>query len=103
MDTDDLSNETYKAIFYTSDKFHEDLTLQFGLLADDCRTDNEFLDKSESLINNWLMVSDLNDLIPYIFYENPPSSKGLLKTLSKILANIEKVRSIPIRNRTFDF
>ena len=88
MDTDELSNETYKAIIYTSDKFHEDLTLQFGLLADDCRTDNEFLDKSESLINNWLMVCDINELIPYIFYENPPNAKSFLKTLSKILTKI---------------
>ena len=103
MDTDDLSNETYKAIISTSAKFHEDLTLQFGLLSYECKTDNEYLDKSESLINIWLMMCDLNDLIPHIFFENPPKAKSLLKTLSKILSNIEKVKSIPIDKRTFDF
>jgi len=103
MDTDDLSNETYKAIITTSDKLHEDLALQFGLLAEDCKTDNEFLEKSKSLINNWLVVSDVKEWRRHIFFENPPNSKSLLKTLSKILSNIEKVRSIPIGNRTFDF
>jgi hypothetical protein len=103
MDTDELSNETYKAVLTTAARFHEDLTLQFGLLADDCRTDNEFLDKSESLINNWLLINDLNELIWHIFFENHPNEKDLKKTLIKILANIEKVRNIPIKNRHFDF
>ena len=50
MDTNDLSRETYDAIIGTPDEFHHDLTLQFGIMADDCSDDNEFLDISESLI-----------------------------------------------------
>ena len=103
MDTDDLSNETYKAIISTSAKFHEDLTLQFGLLSYECNTDNEFLDKSESLINNWLQNIDLDELILNIFFEDYPNANDFKRILSKILSNIEKVKSIPIGSRTFDF
>ena len=31
MDTDELSKETYRAIIIEAEKFHHDLTLQFGL------------------------------------------------------------------------
>jgi len=33
MDTDDLTNKTYNAILGEAEKFHHDLTLQFGLLS----------------------------------------------------------------------
>ena len=33
MDTDDLSEELYKAAIGTATEFHEDLRLQFGLLG----------------------------------------------------------------------
>ena len=54
MDTNDLSRETHTAIIDTAERFHHDLTLQFGVLTDDCNTDNEFLDESESVISNLL-------------------------------------------------
>jgi len=103
MDTDDLSNETYKAIITTSAKFHDDLTLQFGLLSYECKTDDEFLDKSKLLINNWLQNSDLDELIWDIFFEDHPKINDFKRILSKILTNIEKVKSIPIYKRTFEF
>jgi len=34
MDTDDLSEETYKAIIGTAEGFHHDLTLQFCILKE---------------------------------------------------------------------
>jgi hypothetical protein len=43
MDTDDLSVEAYKAVILESGKFHADLILQFGLLAEDCNDEGEFL------------------------------------------------------------
>jgi hypothetical protein len=46
MDTDDFSNELYKAIFNTAGKFHDDLTLQFGLLASDCVDEPEYIKKA---------------------------------------------------------
>lgn len=75
MDTSDLSNETYKAIMTTSARFHDDLTLQFGLLSYECKTDDEYLDKSKLLINNWLQNSDLDELIWDIFFRRPPENQ----------------------------
>ena len=43
MDTNDLSRETHVAIIDTSERFHHDLTLQFGVLADSCNTITNFL------------------------------------------------------------
>lgn len=67
MDTNDLSRETHMAIIDTVERFHHDLTLQFGVMANDCSTDDEFLDRSESLINNWINNWDLEDVIRDIF------------------------------------
>ena len=53
MESNDLSRETHAAIIDTAEGFHHDLTLQFGVLAWDCKTDNEFLDKCESIIKHW--------------------------------------------------
>ena len=102
MDTDDLSIETYDGIIDTANRFHPDLTLQFGILADDCNNDNDFLDESEAMIKEWLTDWDLDELIMDIFFDNPPDKMAFKKTLKKILSNIEKVREIPIEQRKFD-
>ena len=102
MDTNDLSRETYTGIMDTAERFHHDLTLQFGILADDCDTDNEFLDESEAKIKEWLTDWDLDQVIIDIFFDNPPNKSAFKKTLKKILSNIEKVREIPIEQRKFD-
>jgi hypothetical protein len=102
MDTDDLSNQTYAAIIVTAEKFHPDLTLQFGLLADGCNTDNEFLDVLESLIRTWLTDWDLEEAIRDIFFEDPPDKKAFKKILDQILINIGNTRKIPMKKRKFD-
>ena len=102
MDTNDLSRETYTAIIDTAERFHYDLTLQFGVLADDCKNDNEFLDDSESVIKEWLTNWDLEIVIMDIFFDNPMSKREFKKVLEKILRNIEKVRKIPMEQRQFD-
>ncbi len=102
MDTNDLSQETYRAIIDTSERFHRDLTLQFGVLAEDCQTDNEFLDESESMIKEWLTEWDLEEAIMEIFFDNPPSKKDFKKILNKLLINIKNVRKIPVEKRKFD-
>jgi len=102
MDTNDLSRETQTAIIDTAERFHNDLALQFGLLADDCKTDNEFLDVSESIIKDCLTNWDLEEVIMDIFFDNPPSKKDFKKILDKLLINIENVRKIPIEKRKFD-
>ncbi len=53
MDTDELSHEAYQAIIVTAEKFHHDLTLQFGLLSYDCKDEDEYLENSKKLIGNW--------------------------------------------------
>jgi len=102
MDTNDLSRETHNGIINTAERFHHDLTLQFGVLAYDCKTDSEFLDESEALIKEWLTDWDLDEVIMDIFYDNPPNIKEFKKILEKVLSNIERVRKIPIEQRKFD-
>ncbi|MDT3738832.1 MAG: hypothetical protein RO257_04950 [Candidatus Kapabacteria bacterium] len=101
MDTDNLSNETYRAIMTESKKFNHDLTLQFGLLADECNDEEEYIDKSILLINELKNAGreDLED----IFFETFPSLTRLNKTFDKILDNIAKVKQIPIEKRNYDF
>jgi lipopolysaccharide assembly outer membrane protein LptD (OstA) len=102
MDTDDLSRETHNAIIDTAERFHNDLTLQFGVLASSCDTDNEFLDESESMIKQWLTDWDLEEVIDDIFFDDLPTKKGFEKILLKIVKNIENVRKIPMEQRKFD-
>ncbi len=96
MDTNDLSRETYTAIIHNAERFHHDLTLQFGVLADYCDTDNEFLKQSESLIRKWLNAGNLETVKGDVFFDDPPSKRDFKKNLDKILSGIEKVRKIPI-------
>jgi len=103
MDTDDLSNETYKAVIITAEKFNHDLTLQFGCLAMECADDNEYLLEAEQFINGCLKTDNMDILMDYIFFGNPPLKKDFINTLSKIKNNINKVREIPIEKRTFEF
>lgn len=72
MDTNDLSRETYTAIIDTAERFHHDLTLQFGVLASACKTDNEYLDQSESMIKEWLTDWVLDEVIKNIFFDDKP-------------------------------
>lgn len=102
MDTNDLSRETHTAIIDTAERFHHDLTLQFGVLAGHCITDNEFLDKSESVIKEWLTDWDLEEVIMDVFFDDPPDKQDFKKILDKILTNIAKVRYIPLEKRKFD-
>jgi len=76
--------------------------LQFGVLAGDCNTDNEFLDESELMIKEWLTDWDLKEVIMDIFFDDTPRKQDFKKVLDKILTNIEKVRKIPIEQRKFD-
>lgn len=102
MDTDELSNETYKAVIITAEKFDHNLTLQFGLLADECSDDNDYLTKVNSLITAWR--SDLIKSIPYIFFDVAhPTPIKFEKVLLKIQQNIERIQNIPVEKRKFDF
>jgi len=101
MDTDDLSNETYEAIIIEAERFHHNLTLHFGLLADDCDTEEEYLDAAEKLVKN-LMKAKPNHIKDFLFGEVKDLST-LPATLEKMLASIARVREIPEEKRTYEF
>ena len=103
MDTDDLSNETYEAVILTAERFNHDLTLSFGCLASVCKNDDDYLRNAEQLINDWLEDEYFDDLMDDIFFGNPPKREDFVKTISDILLNINKVRQIPVKERTFEF
>ena len=101
MDTDDLSREAYDGILIEAEKLTHDLTLHYGLLSYSCNNEAEYIEKAEKLTREIMEVEDyeLDDL----FWGNPPDKIKLDFTLKKILKNIEKVKSIPIEKRNYDF
>lgn len=101
MDTDDLSKEAYDGILIEAEKLTHDLTLHFGLLADTCENETEYIEKARKLTKEIMGIDyyKLDD----IFWGNPPDKEKLNLTCKKILENIEKVKSIPIEKRNYDF
>jgi len=90
MDTNDLTNKTYNAILGEAEKFHHDLTLQFGLLSYEYSGEAEFIKKPEALIGtikkyNKTEISDM-------FFSDLPSAIELRKVLDKILSNISALK-----------
>ncbi len=101
MDTDDLSRETYHGILIEAEKLTHDLTLHFGLLSYDCKNETEYIEKAKKLTEMIMEVED--DEMDDLFWGNPPDKEKLILTCKKILKNIEKIKSIPIEKRTYDF
>ena len=101
MDTDDLSNETYKAVILEAEKFNHDLTLQFGVLASSCNTEIEYLKKAIELIEEIKELDeyDLEDM----FFGNLPNITQLHKCLQQIVTNIKEVEIIPKEKRHYEF
>lgn len=102
MDTDDLSIPTYKGIISEAEKFNHDLTLQFGVLASNCKDDNDFLNKAEALIKDWLQEQYFEDIIDDIFYDEPVNEKVFRKVLNKLLSNINETRKTPMEEREYE-
>lgn len=90
IDTDDLSKKTYKAIISESEKFDENLTLQFGLLSYECKDEKDYIEKAEKLTLTMLRYNE-NDLDD-IFFGEPPTMSSFHKVLHKILANIATLK-----------
>jgi len=102
MDTDDLSIPTYKGIIIEAEKFNHDLTLQFGLLASECENDDDYLNKVEVSIKEWLQTNDFDYIIEDIFFGESVRYDHFKKTLDKILANISEIRKTPMIQREFE-
>ncbi len=101
MDTDDLSNEAYKGILIEAERFHHNLTIHFGVLADDCATEAEYLDAAERLVKN--LMNATPDHLDDFFFNEIEDLRALPATLDKILLNIARVREIPEEKRTYEF
>jgi len=100
MDTDDLSEEAYKAIIVNSELFHHNLTLQFGVLSSSCDDENEYLEQSLFMIEDW--VSDIEIAVNDIFYENIPLISKFRSVLIELKNSIIEVQKIPIDKRTYE-
>lgn len=101
MDTDDLSNETYKAVILEAEKFNHDFTLRFGVLASSCKNEEEYLKNAKELIDEIKKLDkyDLSD----IFFGNLPNISLLHKCLKQMELNIRQVESIPKAKRHYEF
>jgi hypothetical protein len=90
FDTDDLSDESYNAIMVEAERFHHDLTLQFGLLSTECTDENMFIEMSGKLAKEMLTYDDAE--IDDMFFGDPPEKKDFHQALRKILNNISKLQ-----------
>jgi hypothetical protein len=103
VDTDDLSIPTYKGVILAANKFNRDLTLQFGILASECKDDDDYLNQAELLIKDWLNSDDMDSLLDNIFFGEEMNEKKFRKTLDKILSNIAEIRKTPLEKRVYDY
>ena len=101
MDTDDLSQEAYKAIIVEAERFNHDLTLRFGLLSGDCDDEEEYLNKS--LILSEKIKKAKRYQLENLFFGDVPDIDQLNKTLDRIADNIAGVKKITFNKRHFDF
>lgn len=89
MDTGYLTNKTYKAIMIEAERFNHNLTLQFGLMSDECKDEPDFIKKSKQLINRMLKYGE--GQIDDMFFGEPPNIIEFHTALNKILLNISKL------------
>jgi hypothetical protein len=101
MDTDELSDELYEAIFVTAERFHHYLTLEFGLLAKECKNEKQYIEKAVNLIKEFKKIDQ--DEMEDIFCERIPNKKAFQEILVKISNNIEDVIRIPEDKRKYSF
>lgn len=102
MDTDDLSIPTYNGIIREAERFNHDLTLQFGVLASDCKNDDDYLNQAETMIKQWLTDEDFDIVADDIFYGEYVDLDGFRTTLEKLLANIVEIRKTPMNDREYE-
>lgn len=102
MDTDDLSIPTYQGIIIEAEQFNHDLTLQFGVLASECRNDDDYLNKSEAMIKEWLSGDNFGVVADDIFYGEEIDLETFRTILKKILSNIAEIRKTPMDERTYE-
>jgi hypothetical protein len=101
MDTDYLSIPTYDGVLMEAEKFSHDLTIEFGVLASDCKDDDDYLNQAEELVREWLSCDDFSLVVEEVFGFDHIDEKKFKETLNKILSNIAEVRKTPVEEREF--
>jgi len=101
MDTDDLSNETYKAVILEAEKFNHNLTIQFGVMASSCSSEEVYLQKAKQLIREIRVLDDFD--LEDLFFGTLPDKILLKQCLAQIEQNIAEVETIPKEKRHYEF
>jgi len=89
-----------EGVIIAAERFHHELTVEFGVLSYECANENEYLKNAIELIK------ELKEIKKYemeeIFTEKVPTIKSFHNALDSILLNIERVMKIPENKRTYD-
>lgn len=99
MDTDDLSIPTYHGINIEAERFNHDLTLQFGVLASNCKDDNDYLNQAEKMIKNWLSTDDILYLLEDIFYSESVDAEEFRNLKTNFYPTLQKSENLNGRKR----
>ncbi|MCH7403610.1 hypothetical protein ACFOUP_13380 [Belliella kenyensis] len=102
MDTDDLSLPTYRGIIIEAERFNHDLTLRFGVLASNCKNDDDYLNQAETMIKHWLTDENFEIAADVIFFGEPVDLEKFKITLEKLLENITEIRKTPMNEREYE-
>lgn len=89
MDTDDLSNATYKGVIIEAEKFNYVLAVRFGALASDCGNESTYLKEAKQLIHEISKAQESS--YEDIFFDEVPEKKSLLIVLARIMNNISTI------------
>ncbi|NEN22791.1 hypothetical protein G3O08_04660 [Cryomorpha ignava] len=100
MDTNDLSEQTYRAILIEAESFNHDLTTHFGYLSYECENEDDYIVKAEEMVHEFLGYDEAE--IDDLFFGDPPEKEGFHKALHAILENIQEVKKIAPEDREFD-
>jgi len=102
MDTDDLSIQTYRGIILACEKYNDNLTLQFGVLASDCKDDDDYLNQAEAMIKEWLADKYFDAVADDIFFGESVDLDAFRTALEKLLSNIVEIRKTPMDEREYE-
>lgn len=102
MDTDDLSIPTYNGIIGEAERFNHNLTLQFGVLASECKDDDDYLNQAEAMLKEWLADEHFDVIADDIFFGEYVDLGAFKITLEKLLSNISEIRKTPMSEREYE-
>ena len=102
MDTDGLSMQAYDGVIREAERFNHDLTLHLGVLASDCRDDDDYLNQAETKIKKWLADEDFDVVTEDVFFGESVDLNAFRIMLEKLLFNISEIRKTPMNEREYE-